>query len=99
MRSILLLHRMIQEGALNSAEPRIALDPQRIFLFGHSQGGLTGALALPELAELPCAIMSGTGGALSLTLLERKDPINIAEALAGWGGAQTPLFASHPRSA
>ena len=25
-----------------------------------------------------------------------KDPINIAEALAGWGGAQTPLFASHP---
>ena len=93
---LLLLHRMIQEGALNSAEPRIALDPQRIFLFGHSQGGLTGALALPELAELPCAIMSGTGGALSLTLLERKDPINIAEALAGWGGAQTPLFASHP---
>ena len=93
---LLLLHRMIQEGALNSAEPRIALDPQRIFLFGHSQGGLTGALALPELAELPCAIMSGTGGALSLTLLERKDPINIAEALAGWGGAQNAALCEPP---
>ena len=48
---LLLLHRMIQEGALSSAEPRIALDPQRIFLFGHSRAPRR-APALPELAEL-----------------------------------------------
>ena len=93
---LILLHRMIQAGALNSTEPNIKLDTDRTFFFGHSQGGLTGALALPHLSNLPCAVLSGTGGALSLTLLERKDPIDIAEALKGWGGAQGALFASHP---
>ena len=93
---LILLHRMIRAGMLNSTEPRITLDTNRIFFFGHSQGGLTGGLALPHVSDLPCAVLSGTGGALSLTLLERKDPIDIAEALKGWGGAQGPLFASHP---
>ena len=93
---LILLHQMIRSGVLNSNEPGIKLDKDRIFFFGHSQGGLTGGLALPHISHLPCAILSGTGGALSLTLLERKEPLDIAAALTGWGGAQGPLFASHP---
>jgi predicted esterase len=93
---LLLLRRMIAEGRLGSDQPPIALDPQRIFFFGHSQGGLSGALALPHLDELPCAVLSGAGAGLTLTLLERKEPIDFAEALKGWGGSQSDLFAAHP---
>ena len=93
---MILLHRMLREGKLNSREPRISFDPERIYFFGHSQGGLTGSLALPHVANLPCSVLSGAGAALSMTLLERKDPLDIAEALKGWGGAQGPLFPSHP---
>ena len=93
---LLLLRRMIAEGRLDSEQPLIALDPQRIFFFGHSQGGLSGALALPHLDELPCAVLSGAGAGLTLTLLERKEPLDFAEALKGWGGSQSDLFAAHP---
>jgi predicted esterase len=93
---LLLLHRMIQLGRLDADDPAIVLDPERIFFFGHSQGGLTGALVLPYLNPLPCAVLSGAGAGLTYTLLERKDPLDVAEALRGWGGAEGDLFASHP---
>jgi hypothetical protein len=62
---------------------RIHIDPDRIYFLGHSQGGLTGALALPFLgAYVDAAVLSGAGGGLSITIIERKDPLDIADLLA-----------------
>jgi pimeloyl-ACP methyl ester carboxylesterase len=62
----------------------IRLDPSRVAYFGHSQGGLVGALAAPFLGDrVRAAGFSGTGGGLSMTLVLRKDPLDIAEVLEG----------------
>lgn len=48
--------------------------------FGHSQGGLSGAIAMPFHESTEGWVLSGAGGGLSITLLERKDPVDF-EAL------------------
>lgn len=58
---------------------QIRLDPRRVAYFGHSQGGLVGAIAAPFLAEdVIAAGFSGTGGGLPMTITLRKDPLDIA---------------------
>ena len=49
-------------------------------IFGHSQGGLSGAIAMPFHESQQGWVLSGAGGGLSITLLERKDPVDF-EAL------------------
>ena len=59
----------------------VRLDPARVAYFGHSQGGLVGAIAAPYFSsDIVAAGFSGTGGGLSMTLVLRKDPIDIS----GW---------------
>jgi predicted esterase len=60
----------------------IPLDRDRILFMGHSQGGLTGALALPFMGdEVHAAVLSGAGGGLAITVTERADPFDIASLL------------------
>jgi len=60
----------------------IPIDPNRIYFMGHSQGGLTGSLALPFLGQwVHAAVLSGAGGDLSITIVERKDPFDIAQLI------------------
>ncbi len=63
----------------------VALDPERVWFLGHSQGGITGALALPYLGGLvEAAALSGAGGGLSYTLVHRKQGgLDIEELLRG----------------
>jgi hypothetical protein len=57
------------------------LNPEQILFMGHSQGGLTGALAAPFVGDLTQAfVLSGAGGGMSITLTQRKDVVDI-EAL------------------
>lgn len=61
----------------------VALDPDRVAFFGHSQGGLVGAIGTPFMSDdLVAAGYSGTGGGLSMTIVLRKDPFDIAAVLA-----------------
>ncbi|MEQ1503104.1 MAG: hypothetical protein ABMB14_12780, partial [Myxococcota bacterium] len=56
-----------------------ATDPDRILFMGHSQGGLTGALAAPFFAgDVKAAMLSGAGGVLAITIVERKDPLDFS---------------------
>lgn len=76
----------------------IPIDSDRILYEGHSHGGLTGALAAPWLGgEVRAAVLSGAGGGLAITVVKRKDPLDIAKLvgeLVGLGADQlTPL---HP---
>jgi hypothetical protein len=77
----------------------IRLDPGRVAYFGHSQGGLVGAIAAPFFrGKVRVAGFSGTGGGLAMTILLRKDPLDIAlvmEALLGFD-ADEHLSVLHP---
>ena len=55
-----------------------ALDPSRVMLMGHSQGGLTGSIAGPFLGGLiQAGVLSAAGGGMSTTLTLRTEPINL----------------------
>ncbi|MDP2310086.1 MAG: hypothetical protein Q8P18_28980 [Pseudomonadota bacterium] len=61
----------------------IALDPERVAYFGHSQGGLVGAIAAPYMSHgVRAAGFSGTGGGLAMTVVLRTDPLPFAEVIA-----------------
>jgi hypothetical protein len=61
-------------------EPEVALDPERIGFIGHSQGGLTGAIAAPFVGDIVDGfVLSGAGGGMSITLTQRKDVMDIEQ--------------------
>lgn len=59
----------------------LRFDPERVYYFGHSQGGITGALFVPFEPELRGAVLSGTGAHLLLTLLRKDSEFNIPALL------------------
>ncbi len=61
-------------------EPEVALDPDSIAFIGHSQGGLTGAIAAPFIGDIVDGfVLSGAGGGMSITLTQRKDVVDIEQ--------------------
>lgn len=47
-------------------------DPDRVSFLGHSQGGITGAMAAPFWrGQVQAAVFSGAGGGLSVSMLQR----------------------------
>lgn len=56
----------------------IHTNPNNIQYVGHSHGGEVGALALPFLGKyIHSAVLSGAGGALSITLMERTEGAGV----------------------
>ncbi|MFH1811652.1 MAG: hypothetical protein ABIJ09_23130 [Pseudomonadota bacterium] len=69
------LARLLREGELwLDSGARVAVDGSRIGLFGHSQGGLSGALALGVDHIIGTAVLSGAGGGFAFSLLEKTSP-------------------------
>jgi len=66
----------------------VPLDPDRVMFMGHSQGGLTGAIAAPFFGnDVKATVLSGAGAVLSITLIERKDLFDfqaLVEQLLGF---------------
>ena len=60
----------------------IKVNPDKVYFFGHSQGGTAGALALPYEPDVSAAVLSGTGGGLVLSLLNKTNPVNIPAGVA-----------------
>lgn len=79
----MLLARMVSAGRfdLSSEETStgrpVALDGGRISFFGHSHGGLSGALVMGVDPIFEAAVLSGAGGLLVNTILLRKDPVDV----------------------
>lgn len=70
------LSRLLSESDLTFAtdqtDENVRLDGTRMAYLGHSQGGQVGALAAPFWGTIyKGAVFSGTGGGLSITLMER----------------------------
>jgi alpha-beta hydrolase superfamily lysophospholipase len=77
----------------------ITLDPDRVYFMGHSQGGLTGALATPFFGDdVKGSMLSGAGGVLGITVVERKDPLDFTEIVVALAklGDREPLTPAHP---
>lgn len=51
----------------------VRFDADRVYYFGHSQGGLTGALLAAVEPAIDGWLLSGAGAGLPVTILERKD--------------------------
>lgn len=58
-------------------------NPEMVLFMGHSQGGITGAIALPFLStdQIKGAVLSGAGGGLALSMVYRKEGDLDIEAL------------------
>lgn len=72
----------------------IRFDRKRIYFMGHSQGGLTGPLFVAAEPKVRAAVFSGAGSVLILSLLNKTEPINIAELVGGL--LQETPFPDHP---
>jgi hypothetical protein len=75
----------------------VPLNPDRVMFMGHSQGGLTGALGAPFFGDdVHAAVLSGAGGVLAITILERKDIIDfeamVINVLRIEGETISPLY-------
>ncbi len=77
-----LLHA-IDVAAAPKTGKRIKFDTSRIYFKGHSQGGLTGPLFLVAEPEVKAAILSGAGGVLIYSLLNKTQPVNIPATVQG----------------
>ena len=61
----------------------IRFDPDNVLFFGHSQGGLNGPLYLALDDSARGGVLSGSGGLIMITLLEKSKPEpSIAELVA-----------------
>jgi hypothetical protein len=60
----------------------VHFDPDNLFFFGHSQGGLTGPAFIAFEPTLKGAVLSGTGGILYLSLLYKTAPVSFPELIA-----------------
>ncbi len=83
------LTRMLREGKLdvplgigpNGGAMAFATDV--IGFIGHSQGGLSGALAAAVEPNIRAFVLSGAGAGLSLTVVERVYPVDFPKMLTG----------------
>lgn len=56
-------------------------DPDRLFFFGHSQGGLTGPGFVAFEPTLKGAVLSGTGGIFYLSALNKTEPVSFPDLI------------------
>jgi predicted esterase len=63
------------------AAQSIPIDRAHLALYGHSQGGNAASLALDFQAGYGAGVMSGTGGTLIFTILQKSQPVNAAAVL------------------
>jgi predicted esterase len=60
----------------------LTFDANKVFFFGHSQGGLTGPSFLVAEPMVKGAVLSGAGADLYLSMLTKTMPVNVASIVA-----------------
>jgi hypothetical protein len=72
-------------------------DPDQVFFYGHSQGGLNGPLWLAAEPTARAAVLSGAAGVLALSIVLKTEPVNIPQTITSVLQLQRDeLVALHP---
>ena len=90
-----LLKGLHLSAATVPAAGEIKVDPTRIYFFGHSQGSITGVPLLAFDPEIKAGVLSGAGGYLIGSLLNKKKPFDVT-ALVQLALADGAVNSSHP---
>lgn len=69
--------RLVTAAALDAGGTTHTFDANKVFFFGHSQGGITGPGFVAFEPTLKGAILSGTAGVLYQNLLHKTKPLDI----------------------
>lgn len=93
------LQRLVE--AMNvAAAPRtgqpIRFDRTRILFMGHSQGGLTGPPFLAVEPNVKLAVLSGAGGNMIHSLLQKTEPVDIPQLVELLLNEDGPVDEYHP---
>ncbi|MEZ4405739.1 MAG: hypothetical protein R3A52_04465 [Polyangiales bacterium] len=67
------------EGGATST---VRFNRERVFFFGHSQGGLNGPLWLAAEDGASAAVLSGAGGSFALAIILKTEPLNIPQLVS-----------------
>jgi hypothetical protein len=87
----------LEADSLTGYGKDIRYDGDNIFFFGHSHGGLSGALVFGVDPIIKGGLLSGAGGVIIETVLRRKDPIDFQALAIGILGAPEESFDTfHP---
>jgi hypothetical protein len=73
----------------------VSFDEDMVVFFGHSQGTVIAPAFLAAESDLQAAILSGAGAELALSILNKKEPIDIAALTASVFGDKS-LARLHP---
>lgn len=88
------LRLMTESRGLLSELPEI--NDERVAYAGQSQGALIGAMLAGVESEIDVYMLNGVGGYLSITAVERDDPIDIAALLSDIAGINEDYTRFHP---
>ncbi|MFT6627683.1 MAG: putative esterase [Flavobacteriales bacterium] len=72
------------------------LDASRVVYGGHSQGALVGAMVAGVEGDIDTFAFNGIAGTLSLTALERTDPIDFAAVIGALADIRGAFDRTHP---
>jgi len=59
----------------------VRFDPEQVHYFGHSQGGIVGAILLGVEQRIGGAFLSGAGGGFASSIIEKTEPVDLSEVL------------------
>lgn len=62
----------------------VRFDPEKMYFFGHSQGGLTGPPFLAYEPLVKGAVLSGAGGLLFLSLILKTEPVDVSSLVGSF---------------
>jgi len=74
----------------------IKFDTSKIMFHGHSHGGLTGSIAAAYVDDVIAWVISGAGGRLGITIMERENPDIISLVNDIVGAPKEELQLHHP---
>lgn len=77
-------------AAVSKTGADIVFDGSRVGFFGHSQGGLNGPLFLAGSNQARGGVLSGAGSVISIALLEKTKPVDVAAAMRLLVGLANP---------
>ena len=72
---------VVPDRVLLAGGQPVRFDPNRIYVYGHSQGGLNMPLFLAIDDQAQGGMLSGAGATLAISIIEKKQPIDILLAV------------------